>query len=169
MSGNVKGARVNETLYAEHKKSSRTITSHPELCGGRGTRTHKPLRTTVFKTANQLLALSLLAPQGPSPLGKSGLPPWSSLLILPRPKKGMAGEWQIVAFVAARSDQGTVVLGAQQRLRRGGNELSVVGQRENASGKQPEAPSVPFYVDQAGGPSRGSRTITGVSIDRRPA
>lgn len=49
MSGNVKGALVKETLCVEYKKSPRTVTSYPGLCGGRGTRTPKSLRTTVFK------------------------------------------------------------------------------------------------------------------------
>jgi hypothetical protein len=49
MSMNVKSAFVKESLVPGHKMSSLTITSHPELCGGRGTRTHKPFRATVFK------------------------------------------------------------------------------------------------------------------------
>jgi hypothetical protein len=49
MSRNVKSAHVIENLYIEHKMSSRTIPGHLELCGGRGTRTHKSVRTTVFK------------------------------------------------------------------------------------------------------------------------
>src|SRR5688572_7132065 len=49
MSWNVKSALVNKNLYAKHKTPYRTIPPHPELCGGRGTRTHKSLRTTVFK------------------------------------------------------------------------------------------------------------------------
>ena len=36
------GHSLTRRLYAEHKKSSPTITSHPEPCGGRGTRTHSP-------------------------------------------------------------------------------------------------------------------------------
>ena len=62
MSRNVNSAFVNENLYAEYKMSSRTIPSHPKLCGGRGTRTHKSLRTTVFKTAFVLFAASPRVP-----------------------------------------------------------------------------------------------------------
>jgi hypothetical protein len=49
MSRNVKSAFVNEDLYVKYKMSSRIIPSHSKLCGGRGTRTHKPLLATVFK------------------------------------------------------------------------------------------------------------------------
>jgi hypothetical protein len=54
MSRNVKSAFVKESLHPGHKMSSLTITSQPELCGGRGTRTHKPLRAAAFKIANAI-------------------------------------------------------------------------------------------------------------------
>jgi hypothetical protein len=84
-----------------HTSESRKCWVRGPACGGRGTRTHKPFRATVFKTADQLLAVSLLVPHAPFPLHKSEVPPCSSLLILPRSKKGMAAEWQIAAEVAA--------------------------------------------------------------------
>ena len=65
MSGNVKSAFVNEGLYAEHKMSSPNVPSHPELGGGRGTRTHKSFRTTVFKTVRLPISVALrLKPKG---------------------------------------------------------------------------------------------------------
>lgn len=67
MSWNVKSALVNENLYAKHKTTYRTIPSHPELRGGRGTQTHKPLRTTVFEAANYLPDL---IPPGPRARGQ---------------------------------------------------------------------------------------------------
>ena len=71
MSRNVKRALVNEDLYSEHKKLYLTTTSHPELCGGRGTRTHKSLRTTVFKPAHELPVLFHLVPHDLAQFGKS--------------------------------------------------------------------------------------------------
>lgn len=59
MSWNVKSVLVNETLCAKYKMSSRIVPSHYELCGGRGTRTHKSLRTTVFKTVRLPITVAL--------------------------------------------------------------------------------------------------------------
>jgi hypothetical protein len=65
MSRNVKSALVNEGLFSKHKIPSRTIPSHSELRGGRGTRTHKSLRTTVFKTVRLPISVALrLKPKG---------------------------------------------------------------------------------------------------------
>jgi hypothetical protein len=82
---------VWETLT---KKESRKVQVKGTFCGGRGTRTHKPLRATVFKTANQFPVLSLLVLQTPFPLGRRGILPLSSRLIPSGTRKGMAGEWQ---------------------------------------------------------------------------
>ncbi len=59
MSRNVKRALVNQTLCAKHKTSSRIVSSHYELCGGRGTRTHKPFRATIFKTVRLPVTVAL--------------------------------------------------------------------------------------------------------------